>query len=249
MEKEKIVIPNIKRINFLIDGKPVEVEVEKVNIKETNIFRDDFITLEEALFLTYKYKGDGKEHTLEITFETEEKLEYDFSPGERQETILLEKNNFSVMGGLEAYFGVPEGGYLFDGTFIYTKNRYGFEIDIFKELEEWDFVFIVAWGYDVTSTELWYICDPVVYKSVEKKRKLQKTISIAKEYLKDDKLIIKSFFNMPDKYVFTYDCDGKPIFDNAMISVDKETGKPGTYIISENLKELEKFQEIKLTEN
>lgn len=71
-------------------------------------------------------------------------------------------------------------------------------------------------------------------------------IKIVKEYLNDDKLKIVSYKDMEDKFVFQYECNNKPLFDNAMIQVNKRTKTPSIYMISENLEELKKYKSIKI---
>lgn len=79
---------------------------------------------------------------------------------------------------------------------------------------------------------------------------LNNAINQAIKLLNDNTLCILSYAETGKYYLFVYgDLDKKPIFDNAMIKVDKETKIASYFIITEHLDEIDKlnFKEYKGT--
>ena len=71
---------------------------------------------------------------------------------------------------------------------------------------------------------------------------LNDIINIAKEFLNDNDLKILRYAETNQYYLFEYGTkDGKPLFDNTLIKVDKETKRASNYIITEHLKEMDKL--------
>lgn len=72
---------------------------------------------------------------------------------------------------------------------------------------------------------------------------LNKALKEAKELLSDNSLYILRYAESNEYYLFAYGMqNGKPIFDNAMIKVDKENNIASYYIITEHLKEIDKMK-------
>ena len=72
---------------------------------------------------------------------------------------------------------------------------------------------------------------------------MNNALNKAKELINDNSLRILKYAENNECYLFEYGTqDGKSIFDNTMIIVDKKNNKASYFIISENLKELDKMK-------
>lgn len=72
---------------------------------------------------------------------------------------------------------------------------------------------------------------------------LNNALNKAKELLNDNSICILKYAENDEYYLFTYVSQNrKPIFDNTMIQVDKETNKASYYIITKHLEEIDKMK-------